>query len=140
MFESIQMTDQNPKTTSGKATLLFVDDDPDMLALYSRMLEREDYRIFQATSAEEARTIIEREPVDIAIVDMIMPEINGAQFLRELQSSHPNIKRFLVTGQSNLADSVEGITELEADHYVLKPVSAMDLKEMCQEALADKGA
>ncbi len=65
-----------------KGTLLFVDDEPSFLLLLRRLFSREGYQVLIANSGQEGIEILEYNQVDIIISDMIMPEMDGAEFLK----------------------------------------------------------
>jgi len=84
-----------------KHNVLFVDDDPDFLQtlrdLYEMMSEH-SWQIFSATSANEALEVLDKERIDLVVVDVNMPVIDGIQFMGILQHRHPKLKRAVLTG------------------------------------------
>ncbi|NMC64052.1 MAG: response regulator [SAR324 cluster bacterium] len=67
--------------------ILLVDDDSDHLVLFSMFLEKEGYEVVCAESAEEALALLRDHTVDIVVSDVLMPEMNGIEFLRLLRNS-----------------------------------------------------
>ena len=84
-----------------KHNILFVDDDADFLLtlrdLYEMMSEH-SWQIFSATSANQALEILDIQRIDLVVVDVNMPVIDGIQFIGMLQRRHPKLKRAVLTG------------------------------------------
>ncbi len=83
-------------------TVLFVDDEEEVLAglRVSLRRHRNDYHLRFATSAGDAIAILEREPVDMVVTDMRMPERSGADLLDELRFRFPEVIRYVLSGQA----------------------------------------
>jgi len=77
--------------------ILVVDDEPSHCRSLSMGLRSEGFFVYQANSAKEAIRIIDVQPVDVAIVDIMMPGINGLELGRLLRDSYPDIKVILVS-------------------------------------------
>ena len=77
--------------------ILVVDDEPSHCRSLSMGLRSEGFFVFQANSAREAIRIIDIQPVDVAIVDIMMPGINGLELGRLMKDSYPDIKVILVS-------------------------------------------
>jgi CheY-like chemotaxis protein len=88
-------------SNGAKHHILFVDDDADFLLtlrdLYEMMSEH-SWQIFTATSANQALEILNAERIDLVVVDVNMPVIDGIQFIGMLQRRHPKLKRAVLTG------------------------------------------
>ena len=84
-----------------KHNILFVDDDPDFLLtlrdLYGMMSEH-SWQIYSAISANQALEVLDKERIDLVVVDVNMPVIDGIQFMGILQHRHPKLKRAVLTG------------------------------------------
>ena len=87
---------QGPRTRPG--TVLVVDDDPPVLGSISRMVERLGYRAQSATNGGEALGLVSHSVPDLILLDMVMPGMNGAEFLDELRPAHPDLPVVIVTG------------------------------------------
>lgn len=88
-------------STAAQHGILFVDDDPDFLQtlrdLYGLMSEH-SWRIYTAVSANKALELLGAERIDLVVVDINMPIIDGIQFIGMLQRRHPKLKRAVLTG------------------------------------------
>ena len=83
---------------SGKETILVVDDEKILVDLLSEVLGQKGYAVLCAERAEQALKIMEKEPVDLIISDVVMPEMDGYQFVPIVQEKYPDIKIQMVSG------------------------------------------
>ena len=121
------MTDLSRSSTlsSGKRnrvhTLLIVDDEPRILDALRMNLELEGYQVFEATNGQAALDEVRRRLPDLVVMDVMMPEMDGFEALRELRrfSAVPVV---LLTVKADERDVIHGL-ELGADDYVAKPFS-----------------
>lgn len=102
-------------------SVLFVDDQKDLLVLINRILKDETYTKFFANSSREALEIIEKEAIDVIVTDMLMPDIGGLQLLEIIKDKHPNIVRIVLSGYSQVPFIVEAINRGDIFRYITKP-------------------
>lgn len=125
---------------NGHPLILIADDDPDILELVSFRLERAGYEVLQARNGEEAvQVAIARRP-DLAILDVMMPRLDGYEATRRLRE-HEETRRMpviLLTARVQEEDIARGF-EAGADDYVKKPFSPQDLQARVQ-ALLERSA
>ncbi len=102
--------------------LLIVDDEKDMLNGLARMLGREfpDLKILTANSAEKALDIIQQEPVDVALLDIKMPKMDGLELLNYLRKEDPWLTVIMMTGYGSIEMAVEAI-RCGAYDFISKP-------------------
>jgi len=107
-----------------KEKILVVDDEEDILELVRYNLAREGYMVSCATSGEEALKASLSEPVDLIILDLMLPGIDGLEVARRLRENSATRETPIVmlTAKGEEADIVTGL-ELGADDYVTKPFS-----------------
>ena len=121
---------------NGQPLILIADDDPDILELVSFRLERAGYEVLQARNGEEAvQVAIVRRP-DLAILDVMMPRLDGYEATRRLRE-HDETRRMpviLLTARVQEDDIARGF-EAGADDYVKKPFSPQELKARVQAVL-----
>jgi DNA-binding response OmpR family regulator len=119
-----------------RPVVLVADDDPDILMLVSFRLDRAGYDVIQAQDGEEAvRLAVEHEP-DLAVLDVMMPKLDGYEATRKLRS-HETTSRLpviLLTARVQEADVARGF-EAGADDYVKKPFSPQELGARVQAVL-----
>jgi two-component system phosphate regulon response regulator PhoB len=121
MTENQQMPQGHAKT---KKHILVVEDHEDILALIHYNLTREGFRSTCATSGEEALRIVQKDPPDLVILDLMLPGIDGLEVCRTLktQAETRSVAVLMVTAKGEEADVVAGL-EMGADDYVTKPFS-----------------
>ena len=105
-------------------TILVVDDEADILELVSYNLKREGFKTLTAETGEKAMRLAETESVDLMILDLMLPGIDGLEITRKLKRN-PNtegIPIIMLTAKGEEADIVAGL-ELGADDYITKPFS-----------------
>jgi DNA-binding response OmpR family regulator len=121
---------------NAKPLVLVADDDADILALVAFRLERAGYEVAKARDGEEAvQTALERQP-DLAILDVMMPRLDGYEATRRLRE-HSETSRMpiiLLTARVQETDIARGF-EVGADDYVKKPFSPQELGARVQAVL-----
>jgi two-component system alkaline phosphatase synthesis response regulator PhoP len=107
-----------------KERILVVEDEQDILELVRYNLARENYQVFCATSGEDALRIVNSETLNLIILDLMLPGIDGLEVTRRLKNNPrtQNIFIVMLTAKGSEADIVTGL-ELGADDYITKPFS-----------------
>ena len=110
------------------ARILAVDDDPDALFILDRLLCRQGYRVFTATGGRSALETLEREPVDVIVLDVMMPDLDGLQVAAALRQSDRTrgIPVILLTASSHTETRVASMA-LGVSEFVTKPLNSRDL-------------
>lgn len=121
--------------TETQATLLLVDDEASILSSLRRLLRPAGYTIHMAESGAAGLDILEREPVDLVVSDMRMPEMNGAQFLEQVRKRWPDTMRVLLTGYADVGSTIEAINRGEIYRYISKPWDDNQLVLTIRDAL-----
>jgi response regulator RpfG family c-di-GMP phosphodiesterase len=124
-----------PLTAQANATLLCVDDEPNILSALRRLFRARGYRILTAESGAEGLTVLEQEAVDLVISDMRMPEMDGAQFLAQVRQRWPDTVRLLLTGYSDIQSIQDAINCGEIYRYITKPWDDNDILLLVRHAL-----
>ena len=129
--------EQNDQTDGSAvpATLLFVDDEANILSSLKRLFRPFGYRIFTAESGAVGLEIMAREPVDLVVSDMRMPEMNGAQFLEQVRRKWPDAVRILLTGYADIGSTIEAINKGQIYRYISKPWEDNDITITVRQAL-----
>ena len=102
-------------------TVLFVDDERNVLNSLKRGLIDEPYQCFFAMSGEEAFEILENENIHVIITDMRMPEMSGLQVLKIVKENYPDIVRMVLTGYTQVTTMLTAINQGEIYKYITKP-------------------
>lgn len=130
------MDDRRPREPHH--TVLFVDDDPDILAGLQGALRRYPFVILTATSGAQALKVLETHAVDVVVSDERMPNMAGSEFLAIVRQKHPETVRIVLTGEASLAAAIRAINEGEVYRFLSKPCSPVDLAGTIQHALQQK--
>lgn len=102
-----------------------------------RMIFKKDYQVIMAGSAEEAIIKVKSEEPDLIFLDIIMPEKDGMQALKEIRGMHPQIPVIMLTATKTLKTAVEAM-KLGAYDYITKPFDVEELKLIAQKALESR--
>lgn len=125
-----------PESPAGSsATLLFVDDEPNILSALQRLFRPEGYRLFTAAGGAQGLEILEKEKVDLIVSDMRMPHMDGAQFLEQAARRWPHVIRILLTGYADLGSAVAAVNKGNIYRYLSKPWEDNDIKLTVARAL-----
>ena len=100
--------------------VLVVDDETRSLDAIRRNLE-EEFRMLTATSADEARGLLERHEVSVILCDQRMPGTSGVKFLKEVRELWPDTVRIIISGYTDSQDIIAGINDAGIYQYLLKP-------------------
>jgi DNA-binding response OmpR family regulator len=127
----------NQNAGHSRSTILVCDDEDVIRDVVVRYLEHEGMRTLQATDGERAKRIIQDDPPDLVIVDVMMPNVNGLD-LCEWIRSRSDVPVILLTARGEESDRITGL-ELGADDYVVKPFSPRELIVRVQAILRRTG-
>ena len=118
-----------------KYTVLFVDDEVNILRTLCRIFADENYELLTAENAMEATKILEQKVVDLIISDQRMPGMSGLDFFEKTLPEYPNIIRIILTGQADLEMAIEAINKGCVYKFILKPWNNHDLLFTVKRAL-----
>lgn len=119
--------------------ILVVDDEELSLDLTARKLEKEGFTVCKATSAHEALTVLQQQPIHLALLDINMPDINGYQLLQQLVNSEykESLAIIMVTAVDD-AEMIIDCIQSGADDYIMKPYHKSELVTRVQTTLRYK--
>jgi DNA-binding response OmpR family regulator len=106
--------------------ILIVDDEHDILTLVKFHLTRAGFEVVEANNGKKAIEVARLEKPVLAVLDRMMPEMDGVEVCRELRASHPGIFILMLTAMDSEDQKVLGL-EAGADDYVTKPFSGREL-------------
>jgi two-component system, OmpR family, response regulator len=116
-----------PAMTESADHLLLVDDDRQLLALLRDYFEAGGYRISTAANGRDARQALAEQPIDLIVLDVMLPGDDGLTLCRELrQRDIPQVPIVMLTARGEEADRVLGL-EMGADDYLCKPFATREL-------------
>ena len=107
------------------ANILIADDEKEIVRLLRMYIEANDYIAFEANDGQEALQILDRENIDLAIVDIMMPKKNGYEIIKEIRKGR-YIPILVISAKVELSDRVFGI-DLGADDYITKPFEPLEV-------------
>ena len=115
--------------------VLVVDDEAEVIEALKVALRKEPYEILGARSAQDARTILSREPIGVIVVDERMPGQSGSEFLVELAREQPQLPKIMLTGHADLQLAVKTINEGRVFRLLQKPCDTSELAAAIRDAL-----
>ena len=115
-------------------SVLVVDDETEFREAVIRRLDRRGIAVQGAASGRDALDLLARQPMDVVLLDLKMPDIDGMQTLRRIKELYPKTVVILFTGHASLESAQEGLG-LGAADYLLKPSTADEIMVKIQECL-----
>lgn len=106
--------------------ILVIEDDSELNQLFCRTLIRGGYKTFSAMDAIEGLKILDNETVDLIISDIMMPQMDGIEFVTQLREAHINIPVMMVTAKGDIMDKQSGFLA-GADDYLVKPINLQEM-------------
>lgn len=106
--------------------VLVIDDDKNTRFLMKETLQTEHYTVFTATNGEEGLLVMEKEHIDVVIVDIMMPKMDGYQFTEELRGASSNVPILMVSAKQLPEDRKRGFVA-GIDDYMSKPIDPEEL-------------
>ena len=121
-------------------TVVIVDDREDNRALLLATLEHRDYRLVEASSGEEALTLIGKEEPDLIIADVLMPRMDGYEFVRQLRQDRRNAQTKVIfyTASYIEEESRRLAKACGVNHIIVKPTDPDTILEIVDEALGER--
>jgi DNA-binding NtrC family response regulator len=120
---------------SSRPTVLFVDDEPHVLAGLRDALRKKPYKILTATSGEQALSLLAERRVDVVVSDEQMPNMTGSRLLSIVRQKYPHTVRIVLTGQASIEGAIRAINEGEIFRFLTKPCHPTDLAFTIQHGL-----
>lgn len=105
---------------TGVGTILIVDDDELMLNLLERIIQQERYKTLTAQSANAGLELLKSSRVDLVISDIVLPGMDGLEFLVQIKDKYPHIPVVMITGHSGMYEKDDVIAS-GADGFITKP-------------------
>src|ERR687885_2492073 len=115
------------------STILLVDDEEAVQKLLSYPLERDGFRVLQARNGEEALALFDGERVDLVVLDLMLPKVDGLEVCKRLRAGS-DVPIIMLTARGDELDKVLGL-ELGADDYITKPFSIREFRSRVRALL-----
>jgi DNA-binding NtrC family response regulator len=113
--------------------VLIVDDEKDFVEMFSLRLKETGDRVFTAYNGRECLDMLAKETIDVVVLDIKMPGMDGIETLKEIKKRHPLVEVILLTGHGAIETAVAGM-KLGAYDYLLKPADAREISAKLQGA------
>lgn len=107
-------------------TILVVDDERNLREMIASYLKNEGYEIKEASNGKMALQCVKENQLDLVLLDIMMPEIDGYEVLREIRSIQKKLPVIMLTAKTDEIDKIVGL-EMGADDYITKPFSMREL-------------
>jgi DNA-binding NtrC family response regulator len=120
-----------------KHSILVVDDEVEICDLLQSFLAQEGYQVFTATNGVEAISLGKQNELDLALLDIKMPGMDGIEVFRKLKKVRKDLGVIILTGYGTLGTAKEAM-RLGAYEYLTKPFDLGLVKNIIQEALERK--
>ena len=103
-------------------TVLLVDDTKDFVKYSSRRLRARGFEVYHAYSGADALSLVDSHAIDVAVLDILMPGMDGLETLKEIKRRSPEVQVLMLTGHGTTESAREG-KKLGAFEYLLKPTA-----------------
>ncbi|HKK00416.1 MAG TPA: response regulator [Desulfotignum sp.] len=113
--------------------ILLVDDEKDFVEMLSLRLQENGEDVLAAYSGQECLETLEKKTIDVIILDVKMPGMDGIETLKKIKKLHPLVEVIMLTGHGTIQAAVEGM-KLGAFDFLLKPADFKELTEKLNRA------
>jgi DNA-binding NtrC family response regulator len=113
--------------------VLFVDDELDFLDTLLKRMQKRQVNVCGVGNGQAALDHLESRPVDVVVLDVRMPGMDGIETLKEIKKRHPLVEVIMLTGHADMGAAIEGM-EAAAFDYLMKPVDIDELLYKIQDA------
>lgn len=117
--------------------VLIVDDEEDFRVTLANRLKKRKFAVLEAEDGSKALEMARTYPVDVALVDIKMPGIDGLEVLKRIKELNPLVEVIMLTGHASVESGVEGM-RLGAFDYLMKPCDINDLVLKIEDAYQQK--
>jgi DNA-binding NtrC family response regulator len=117
--------------------VLLVDDEPDFLETLVKRLKKRKLEVFAASNGRDALDLLKDTPVDVVVLDVKMPDMDGIETLRQIKKIRSGVEVIMLTGHASVEVAVQGM-ELGAFDYLMKPMDIDELLYKVQDAYKKK--
>lgn len=122
-----------------QASILIVDDDSSLRDTLSDILEEKGYEVVTAQDGPTAIEEVKKRPFDLALIDIMMPGMNGVETLREIKAASSQMTALIITGQTAIEGLVSEALEAGASGVLYKPLDIDSIVEMISSRVEEPG-
>ncbi len=120
-----------------KGSILLVDDDRDILELFKMTLLEEGYSVETAVSGMEALSKVKENKYDVAVLDVVLPDIQGDKLALEIKRHRDSTNIIFITGYANMVDCINSLP-IGVSDILLKPITEEELQQAVKNAINNK--
>lgn len=126
------------KTNNSKYTILVADDEPNIRRVLEALFTKNGYTVLTAENGRKALEAASNQSIDVLVTDMIMPDMNGVDLMREVKQKQPHCALIMITAYGTIKTAVEAM-RLGAYNYLTKPFDLDEVNSVVRKALLDHG-
>jgi DNA-binding NtrC family response regulator len=116
-----------------ETVILLVDDEVGFVEAFSKRLKKRNFTVFTAHSGKDALDVLKEHPtIDVIILDVLMPVMDGIETLKEIKRHHPLVEVIMLSGHATIESAIEGM-KLGAFDYLMKPCDLDELTEKVKQ-------
>lgn len=113
--------------------VLLVDDETDFVETLAKRLGKRGIAVLCASRGVQALEVLAANPLDVVVLDVKMPGLDGLEVLRRIKAGHPQVEVIMLTGHADMDAAIRGM-ELGAFDYLMKPTSIEELLYKLEDA------
>jgi DNA-binding NtrC family response regulator len=117
-----------------KGSVLLVDDDEDILELFQMTLLEDGYGVETAVSGMEALSKVKENKYDVAVLDVVLPDIQGDKLALEIKRHRDSVNIIFITGYANMVDCINSLP-IGVSDILLKPITVEALQQAVKDAI-----
>jgi two-component system response regulator VicR len=123
---------------SQRKTVLYIEDDSEMIDLVSLIIGRRGYEVVGAHGGREGLDLAQQNPPDLILLDLMMPDLDGWDVYKQLKAyeSTSNVPVIIITAKSQAIDRVLGLHIARVDDYISKPFRPQELLDSIDKVLS----
>ncbi len=132
-----EVSDQPPTAAGEPIRVMLVDDERELLDSLKKIFERRGMEVTTATRGREALALLREALVDVLVLDVKMPEMDGLEVLRRIKKDFPSVQVILLSGHPSVEDALEGV-RMGASEYLKKPPDVNELVETIRKLYRER--
>jgi DNA-binding response OmpR family regulator len=118
-------------------TCLLIDDEPNLLLTLTHILRSAGYQVIPAQNALDGLAVLQEQSIDVMIVDLKMPQIDGISLILQTRATHASLPIIIMTAHASLETAIEAVRQGARD-YLIKPVDPAHLLERIRTILSEE--
>ena len=118
-------------------SVLVVDDEEEIRNILSKILTEEGYVVETAKNGKQAIKTVKSTPFDLALIDIVLPDLEGTELLKKLKEIQPKMAAIILTGNPSVENAIKSVNN-KADGYILKPFDVPRLLETIKKIFTEK--